>query len=293
MITGIFPPVPTPFVNDEIAFDKLPDNLNSLIKSGVNGVVALGSNGEAVYLSRPEKLALLEQCRAILPEDKPLIAGTGLESIKETIALTNAAARFGVTAALVITPSFYAGKMDHTALIRYYTSVADATDIPVLIYNVPKFTGINIAPETVAALAGHPNVIGVKNSSENMAHLGEIIQRTPPDFSVLVGTASVLFSGILLGASGGIVALANIAARECLQIFEWTKAGEWDNARELQLRMISVNKAITADYGIAGLKAAMDMLGRFGGHPRKPLGALSPSDRKALTKILKEAGLPV
>lgn len=293
MITGIFPPIPTPFVNDEIAFDKLRDNLNSLIKSGVNGVVALGSNGEAVYLSRPEKLALLEQCRAILPEDKPLIAGTGLESIKETIALTNAAARLGVTAALVITPSFYAGKMDHTALIRYYKSVADAVDIPVLIYNVPKFTGINIAPVTVAALAGHPNIIGVKNSSENMAHLGEIIQRTPPDFSVLVGTASVLFSGISLGASGGIVALANIAARECLQIFEWTKAGEWDNARELQLRMISVNKAITADYGIAGLKAAMDMLGRFGGHPRKPLGALSPSDRKALAKILKEAGLPV
>ncbi len=293
MLTGIFPPIPTPFVSNEIAFDKLRDNLRAFIRDGVSGMVALGSNGEAAYLSRREKLALLEHSRAILPKDMLLIAGAGLESIQETIALTNAAAQRGVNAALVITPSFYRGKMDHKALIRYYTSVADVTDIPVLIYNAPKFTGINIAPETVSELAGHPNIIGIKNSSENMAHLGEIIQRTPPDFSVLVGTASVLFSGISLGASGAIVALANIAAKECLQIFQWTNSGEWEKARELQLKMIPVNKAVTAAYGIAGLKAAMDMLGCFGGLPRSPLGAISPSDRKALAHILKTAGLRV
>ncbi len=291
MITGIFPPIPTPFVNNEIAFDKLETNLEYLFSQSVDGIVALGSNGEAVYLTAAEKLKLLEKCRENLPANKQLIAGTGLESIRETIALTNAAAQLGVNTALVITPSFYAAKMDHDALIRYYQSVADAADIPILIYNVPKFTGINIAPETVAALAGHPNIVGVKNSSENMAHLGEIIQRTPPDFSVLVGTASVLFSGISLGASGGIVALANIAARECLQIFEWTKSGKWDKARELQLKMIPVNKAITTGFGIAGLKAAMDMLGSFGGCPRKPLGELSASEGMALADILREAGI--
>ncbi len=291
MIKGIFPPIPTPFAGGEIAFERLRENLQKWLAAGIRGIVALGSNGEAVYLSRSEKLRLLEFCRENLPADRLLIAGTGCESIRETVELTNDAANCGATAALVVTPSYYRSQMDDAAMRRFYCTVADAAKIPLLIYNVPKFTGINIAAETVAALAAHPNIVGIKNSSENLGHLGEIIHGTPDDFSVLVGTASVLYPGLCLGASGGILALANVAPAPCLALYTAVRQNRLPAAREMQLKLIALNKAVTATYGIAGLKAALDILGYYGGPPRPPLGELDSAAREKLQILLREAGL--
>ncbi|MEW5843363.1 MAG: 4-hydroxy-tetrahydrodipicolinate synthase [Bacteroidota bacterium] len=291
LLHGIMPPIATPFVNDEVAYDKLAQNFSRWNNTGLSGFVVMGSNGESVFLTREEKLKLVEAAKKNISGDKLLIAGTGSDSIKETISLSNDAADLGADYVLILTPSFYKSEMKPAAHIKYFSSVADKTKVPVIIYNVPKFTGVDIEPETVAKLAEHKNIVGIKNSSENIRQTTEIIDQTPKDFVTIVGTASVLYSGISAGAVGGILALANIAADECVQIQKFVEAGKHNQALELQKRMLPVNKAITAKYGVAGLKAAMDMLGYFGGEPRSPLSALNDSSKQELKQILITADL--
>ena len=288
---GIMPPIVTPFVNGELAIDKLEFNINKWNKTELSGYVVMGSNGESVFLTREEKLKLVEAAKKFSSENKLIIAGTGSDSIKETIALTNDAAERGADFALVLTPSFYKSEMKHASYVKYFTMAADAVKIPVIIYNVPKFTGVDIEVETVAELSAHPNIAGIKNSSENSRQNTEFVSNTKKDFTVIVGTASMIFPGITCGAAGGIVALANIAPNECVQIQKLIENGKLNEALELQQKMIPVNKAVTAKYGVAGLKAAMDMLGYFGGEPRAPLSGLADPDKENIKKILAHAGL--
>lgn len=285
------PPIATPFVNDEVAYDKLVKNFSRWNKTGLSGFVVMGSNGESVFLTRDEKLKLVEAVKKNISGDKLLIAGTGSDSIRETISLSNDAADRGADYVLILTPSFYKSEMKPAAYIKYFSAVADKIKVPVIIYNVPKFTGVDIEAETVAKLAGHKNIVGIKNSSENIRQTTEIIDQTPKDFVTIVGTASVLYSGISVGADGGILALANIAPDECVQIQTFAEAGKHNEALELQKRMLPVNKAITAKYGVAGLKAAMDMLGYFGGEPRAPLSVLNDTGKQELKQILVTAQL--
>jgi len=290
MLKGIYPPLTTPFVRDVVAYNKLIENLKKYNQKDLSGYVVLGSNGESVFLTKEEKLKLISTVREH-SKNKTLIAGTGLESIKETIDLTNEAAKNGADYALIITPSFYKVAMNHKALLNYYTAVADSISIPLIIYSVTKFTNVNIEIETIAKLAEHPNIIGIKNSSENIAEINATIYNTPNDFNVLVGTGSVLLYGLISGAVGGILALANIAPDECIKIFDLFSEGKLNEAEEIQSRMHAVNKAITATYGVAGLKASMGLLGYYGGQPRKPLQPLTSSKMKKLKPILLKAKL--
>lgn len=291
MLKGIFPPITTPFVNDEIAFDKLAENISKWNRTKLAGYVVMGSNGESAFLTREEKLKLIENVKKNASKDKILIAGTGSDSIKETISLTNDAAEKGADYALILTPSFFKGKMDSNSYIKYFTEVADRIEIPLIIYNVPKFTGVNIEAAPVSILARHKNIIGLKNSSENVAHLSEIINVSTDDFVTLVGTASVLFTGLCAGAAGGVLALANIAPDECIMVYNLFNEAKLKEARKLQAKLIPVNKAVTGKYGVAGLKAAMDMLGYFGGAPRAPLNKLNNNELEDLKTILSEAEL--
>jgi 4-hydroxy-2-oxoglutarate aldolase len=293
MIKGIFPPIATPFTNDEVAYSKLIENLGRWNETELAGYVVLGSNGESVFLTRDEKIKLVETVKNNIPKNKKLIAGTGSDSIKATISLTNEAADCGADFALILTPSFFKDEMKHDVFLKYYFEVAERSTIPVIIYNVPKFTGVNIQADTVAKLAEHPNIIGIKNSAENLAHFGEIIYKTPKNFSCIVGTASVLFPGLTLGASGGILALANIAPNECIQIQKLFEKGKMNEAAELQKSLIDVNKAITSKYGVAGLKAALDLIGFYGGLPRSPLKGLNDTQIEDLKSILSEANIKV
>jgi 4-hydroxy-2-oxoglutarate aldolase len=288
---GVFPPITTPFIDGKVAYDKLACNVEKWSRTGLKGFVVLGSNGEYVYLSEEEKRTVVDTVVQSATEEMLIIAGTGCESTAETIRLTEDCARLGAHAALVVTPHYYAGRMREAALMKHFSKLADHSPIPILLYNVPQFTHINMAADFVARLSEHPNIIGLKDSSGNVIQLGEILNGVAKDFNVLVGTAGVLFSGLTLGCVGGISALANVAPEACVKIFDLVKAGDLDAARELQLKMIPVNQAVTVVYGVPGLKAALDMRGYFGGDPRLPLLPSSEQERSEMEAILKKADL--
>ncbi len=288
---GIFPPIPTPFINGNIAYDELAANIEKWSKAGLKGLVAMGSNGEYIYLSAEEKRKFVEKVVEITPDDMLVIAGTGCESTHETIELTRDCAARGVHAALVVTPHYYGGRMNEAAMHAYFTAVADQTPIPILLYNVPKFTHINLTAGLVAQLSRHPNIIGIKDSTGNVIQLGEIANHVDAGFNLLVGTAGALFGALTLGCVGGVLALANVAPQICVRIYQLVQEGKFEEAKKLQLKMIPVNQAVTATYGVPGLKAAMDMLGYFGGDPRPPLLPSSEKEKSEIREILKKADL--
>jgi 4-hydroxy-2-oxoglutarate aldolase len=289
-LAGIYPPITTPFdERGEVSYDALARNLGRWQGYDLAGYVILGSNGEAAYLSDREKRGVLEQARAAIPGDKLLIAGTGCESTGATIALTADAAQIGADAALVITPHFFPLNADR--LLGYYRAVADAAPIPIVLYNVPKFTHTDMDADTIARVAAHPNIIGIKDSGGNITKIGDTIRQAGPDFQVLAGSAGFLFASLALGAVGGVVALANIAPQQAIDIHHLSQQGAWAEAAALQRRMIPVNSAVTARFGVPGLKAALDMLGWYGGPVRAPLIDLSEGEREILRGVLAEGGL--
>lgn len=291
MLKGIFPPIPTPFIDDEITFDKLKFNLERWNKFDLSGYVVMGSNGESAFLTSEEKVKLVEAVRNNTPDNKLIIAGTGSDSIKETINLTKKVTDAGAHYALVLTPSFFKNEMSHSAMISYFAAVADEIPVPLIIYNVPKFTNINIHPDTVAQLSEHKNIVGIKNSSENIADISLFVSQTDDDFSVLAGTASVLYPSLFVGANGGVLALANVQPQECINIFGLFTSGKHNEALELQNKLILPNKAVTSMFGVAGLKAAMDLKGYYGGEPRKPLQKLNSEQINQIEKIFSQSEL--
>lgn len=291
-LDGIYPPIPTPFDDQgRFAPGALADNLAHWNQFDLRGYVVLGTNGEYVFLTEEEKVQVLKAARAAIPSDKLMIAGTGCEATGITIELTKRAADLGADAALVITPSYYTGHMTPEVLIHHFHAVADASPIPILIYNMPACTGIDLSAATVAAIAEHPNIIGIKESGGNVVKMGDIRRLAGPAFQVLAGSASFLLPGLSVGAVGGILALANIAPAQCLAIRQHFLDGEWEQARELQVRMIPVNTAVTRGWGVPALKAAMDMLGLYGGPVRSPLLPLSDDLKDRLRAILVESGV--
>ena len=286
-IKGIFPPLPTSFHrNEELYPEKIQENIVSLLNYELAGIVVLGSNGELVMLSEKEKERVYAIARDAIPEGKLMIAGTGGESTRETIRLTKMAAIQGADAALVLNPHYYQGLMTNKILVSHYNAVADASEIPVIIYNIPASSGIDMNAETIVKMAAHPNIIGLKDSGGNIVKMGEVIRQTGDDFHVLAGSGGFLLPALAIGAVGGILALANIRPEKCLEIMSTFLKGELDKAREIQQSLIPLNTAVTKQWGIPALKAAMDQLGLYGGPVRKPLKALEPSVRAKLIKLL-------
>ena len=291
-LKGVIPPVATPFKsNGEIDFTAYESNLKKWVEKGVNGILAFGSNGETVHLTQDEKIELVKKSSEVLPEDKLLIAGSGGLTPEETIELTNRSAKQGADVALVITPYFYSSNMTEKALIKYYEEVAAKAEIPIMLYNVPKYTGIKIPLEVIAELSKNENIIGMKDSSGDITYLAQIMEVSAEDFDPLVGTANAFYPALTLGVQGGILALANIAPAECVKVLNLVKENKLDKARKLYTKLIPTNKAVTAKYGIPGLKAAMDKLGYYGGKPRKPLITLDDKEKEELFSTLEKADL--
>ena len=270
-LSGVLPPICTPFENGALALDKLKKNFDRWNGTGLSGFLVLGSNGEAVYLTEKERLAMVEVSRESIPSSKIMMVGTGMESTQETIEFTNQVAKMGGDCALVVTPCYFKGSMKPQVLYDHYISVADSSKIEVLLYNVPQFTGVNLEPAWVAKLSEHPNIIGIKDSSGNIGQLSEIIHLSQNGFAVFTGSAPVLFPALCVGAVGGILAVANAIPEICVRIYNLFKEGKMDEARALQNRMTPLAKAVTTQHGIGGLKIAMDIAGYFGGNPRPPL----------------------
>jgi 4-hydroxy-2-oxoglutarate aldolase len=273
-LSGLYPPIPTPFDDGErIAFDKLEANLRQWAAQPLDGVVMPGSNSEAAFLTQAERIDVWKVCAPILRDaNKRFIAGTGAETTAETIQLTQLAAELGAQAALVLPPYFYKASLNHDALVAHYRAVADASPIPLLVYNVPAFTGIDFALPTFLAFAEHPQIVGVKDSSSNIVKMAELLAARP-DFQVFAGTGS---------------ALANIAARPLRQLVNHFDNGQQQAARRLQLALAGINGAITTRFGVSGLKYAMDQTGFYGGPARRPLLPLGAAGRAEIDRLLVE-----
>ena len=291
-LRGVFPPIPTPFdAQGEVDCGALTANLERWNAYGLAGYVVVGSNGEAAFLTVEEKQRVWETARQAIPAAKLLIAGTGCESARQTIALTQVAADAGADAALVVTPHYYANMVSSQALLQHYQAVADASPIPIILYTVPKFTHVDLDATTIARASMHPNIVGLKDSSGNMIKMADIIGSTGPDFQILAGSGGFFLAGLAVGAVGCVPALGNVAPQEVVDIQHLFEARRVEEAAELQRRMVPVNTAVTARFGIPGLKAALDMLGYYGGPVRAPLADLGDDDRRILQDILAEGGL--
>jgi 4-hydroxy-2-oxoglutarate aldolase len=226
-----------------------------------------------------------------MPSNRPLLAGTGRESTVATIAATRRAADLGADAVLVRTPSFFKNQMTSEVFVRHYTDVADRSPVPVFLYNVTMYTGVNLLPDAVAALSQHPNIVGMKESGSDMVQFAEYLGRSRQGFVVLAGAAATYFSALTLGAHGAILAVAGAAPEICVKIFELVKAERFAEARQWQRRLAPLARSVGAGYGVAGLKAALDLLGYVGGAPRPPLQPINPAAISAIRAQLAELDL--
>lgn len=291
-LEGVFIPVTTPFRGDDVAVDGLAANFERWNQTALGGYVVLGSTGEFPMLSEAERERVLAAARAAIPREKVFIAGTGTNSTLHTIRQTRRAAELGADAAIIITPHYFTkGFSQAAAQIRHYMAVADASPIPIMIYNFPLNTGINLEAGTVAKIAQHPNVCGIKDSSGVIPQLAQIIDQTPKTFHVLVGAASALLPGLAIGGAGGILALAVISAREWCEVYALAMAGRWEEAREIAGRMMPVDREVAGRHGIGGLKAALDLQGFFGGPCRPPLGTPDGDAIEDIKEVLATGGL--
>lgn len=288
-LAGVFPPVVTPFRDDGgldvAAFEA---NLESYASEDLAGCLVLGSNGEAQSLDEDEKLTLIRAARRGVGS-RLLLAGTGLESTRATIALTRKAADAGADAVLVLTPAYYKAQMTLPALVRHFHAVADASPVPVLVYSVPAFTGLPLPPGLPAALSGHPRIAGMKESSGDVGLFARVVATVPPSFAVLCGSGPAFYPALCCGATGGVLALSCCAPRPVTALYRAFQRGDHGTARRLQEALAPLGVAITATHGVAGLKAAVDLSGRRGGHVRGPLLPLGPSAVDEIRGLLERA----
>ena len=280
----------TPF--DESGAIRIADferNIDRYLEAGIEGYLVLGSNGESVYLEHAEKLKLIEAARKRVPSSCTLLAGTGVESTQATVELTKEAADLGVDAVLVKNPFYFKSQMTFDVYLAHYTAIADASPVPVVIYNVPVFTGVALQSPLVVELAKHPNIRGLKDSSGDVRLISEVVWNTDPQkFSVLAGAAATMFGTMSVGARGGIVALACAAPKATLKFYRAMIAGDTKKAGTIQKIIAPAALAVTERYGIAGLKAAMDLEGFQSGFPRRPLLPAKQTQREDLQQIFRK-----
>jgi len=283
-LQGIFPPIATPFNMDgEIWKQKLQHNIEKWNLTGLSGYVVCGSTGESVALTTEEKIQLWEWVAQWASAEKLLIAGTGVESVRETVALTNRAAEIGYKAAMVRTPHYYKNLIDNAAAqMLYFRAVADQTRIPIFIYNWPQITGVDIPADAVAELSHHPNIIAIKESSGNLEKVMQMIREVKKGFQVLTGSAPTLAQSLAAGASGAVLAFANAAPYATISIWEAHRTREPEAALDWQNRISNAAYLVTVKYGIPGLKYAMDLAGYYGGPPRLPLTVPTPEAKKEI-----------
>jgi len=286
-LTGVLAPLPTPF-DDEGSLDlaRLRSALPRWIESPLTGFVVLGTNGEAGLLTDSEAASVIETARAEVPRGRTLIAGTARESTREAIAAARQAAALGVDAVLVRTPCFFKGQMTAAAFERHYSAIADASPVPVLLYNFTAATGVNLLPETVARLAGHPNIVGIKESGSDIAQIAQLVASAPDGFSVLAGSASTFYAALCAGVSGGILALSALLPYACVRLFRMVQDNQLDNARALQRQILPLARLISTGYGVPGLKAGLHLSGIDVGVPRAPLAPAPDAAIAALRDAL-------
>ena len=290
-IRGIFAALVTPFIGETLSIEKFKDNIQKYNASALAGYVVLGSTGECVSLSDEESARLVRAAKKSAAKGKKVIAGTAHESTKLTVEFTNAMADLGIDAALVRPPSYYKSRMSRDALKMHYLTLADESRVPLIIYNIPQNTGISLDSRLIMELSSHPNIIGLKESAGNLSFLGEVVSKVPDGFSYLLGSGNVILPGLVMGACGAILAVANAAPDICLEIYQLYQKNKIEAAVKLQQDLIPLNKAIMETYGIPGLKYALEVQGYCGGPCRLPLLPIEEKGKTELRGLLKKLGL--
>ena len=288
-LSGIAAPISTPFVNGEVAYDQLRSNMQKYRGTALAGFFALGSNGESMFLTESEKLKVLEVVLQEKADHQIVMAGSGYESTQQTISFSNQVAELGADCVSILTPSYFKKRLTDEAMIGYYTDVADGVPVPVIAYNAPGFTGMTLTPKVVEVISRHPNVVGMKDTSKG--NMSTYLSAAGDDFDILSGTVSTLFESLLLGAKGGVVSLANAFPAACCELYDACKAIDLDKARRLHYMLIKLNKSVSGNFGVAGVKYAAEVAGYHGGDPRKPLLPITDEGRQSIRKAIEEAGV--
>lgn len=287
MLRGVFPPLPTPFTEDELDEGRLRDTVASLMRSRLSGLLVLGTNGESFLIEPAEADRIVRVTRDAMPEGRRLLAGTGCDSTRATLDACRRAADHGADYALVRPPTSYTRFMTSDVLMAHYERVADESPIPVLLYNQPQVFGVELTSPMVALLSRHENVAGLKDSSGNIAHVGDVLTRVPMEFSVLTGVAGMMYAALLSGTTGSIVAIANVVPNLCVELYDFVMRGDLHKALALQRAIAPLAKAVTLTHGVAGLKAAMAIAGYPASVPRLPLEAATVKVEEELIGLLR------
>jgi len=288
---GIFPPLATPFVDDKISPENFKENIQKYNAFDLAGYVILGTSGESALLSVEESEKLVRAGKEAATEGRKIIVGTGLESTKLTLELTNRMADLGIDAAMVRTPSYFKSRMNRDALKKHFLLLADQSKVPVLIYNNPRVLGVSVGSKLLIELSKHPNIAGIKDSSGDLSFLAETIPYLDPHFSLLIGSGGVILPGLRLGATGGILAIAGVAPAQCAELYNLHLEGKVDDALKLQLDLAPLNRAVVHNFGIPGLKYSLDLVGYYGGPCRLPLLPLDDESKKEIKAVLSKLGL--
>jgi 4-hydroxy-2-oxoglutarate aldolase len=282
-LAGVFAPIPTPFdEQDQVDTRRLRAALDRWIARPLTGFIVLGSNGEAVLMDDFESDRVIVAAREAIPRDRVFIVGTGRESTQAAVRAAKRAGEHGADAVLVRTPGFFKTQMTTDAFVRHYTAVADASPVPVLLYNFTALTGVNLLPAAVARLAEHPNIIGMKESGGDIAQIADLVSCAPKDFSVLAGSAATFYSSLCVGAVGGILAPSCVIPESLVRLFKLTRAGRHADAVALQREIVPLARLLGPAYGVPGLKAALNLIGYDVGVPRPPL---SPAPESAIAML--------
>jgi 4-hydroxy-2-oxoglutarate aldolase len=293
VLGGVLGPVVTTFdeATGDLAAIPFRANLRAHLDAGLSGIVVAGSTGEAALLEEHERHRLLEWARAVVPDEKWLITGAGAESTRLTIRRANEAAERGADAVLVVAPHYYGAQMTPEALATHFRKVADESSIPVILYNIPKYVHFTLAAGLIQELATHGNVIGIKDSSGDLAQLGAYLNAQSARFTVLTGSGAGLYPSLEMGARGGILADALFAAPVTVALCRAFATGDTVAAGRAQERLVPLARTIVGELGVAGVKAAMDLVGLDGGPVRSPLLPLRPAARERVSELLRGAGL--
>jgi dihydrodipicolinate synthase/N-acetylneuraminate lyase len=286
-LTGVFAPLPTPFDDrDHVDVARMRAAFPRWIRSPLAGFVVLGTTGEAGLMDDDECDRVVETARAVVPRGRTLIAGAGRESTSATVHAAKRAGKLGADAVLVRTPSFFKSQMTHGALVRHYTAVADASPVPVLLYNFTAATGVNLLPATAASLAQHPNIAGMKESGSDIGQISDLVATTPAGFPVLSGSGTTFYAALCAGVAGGVLALSVLLPDACVRLFELVRDRRYEEARALQQHLVPVARLVSTAYGVPGLKEALRLTGCDVGLPRPPLLPAPEAARIALQHAL-------
>ena len=289
-LNGLLLPITTPFTADEkIDIESLTENIRQWNADGVSGYVVLGSTGERVNLDEHEYVQVIEFARRATPRNLTFIVGAGQQSTRGTIEEVARAAQAGAEAVLVITPHYYRSAITQEALATHYTAVADASPVPIILYSMPDLTGVKIEPETAARLSAHQNIIGMKDSSNDVAKFQQAVSLTAEDFAMMVGNGTIFLEALRAGARGGILAVGCVVPDLCLEIYRAVSDGDLERAAALQEKLTPLARAVTKTYGIGGLKVAMEMAGYAGGAVRAPLQRPNETACTEIATLLRKA----